>query len=302
MTDFQLGLLGIGAAAVFAVLVYNRAQERRQRREAERAFASRHRDALLDEPSDRQAPAAKPARRAEAQGGELPDTRLDYVVELEIVRGTLSATVLENWKALEHRFAGRALLAGSDGGDWREVLAGDVRSLKALRAALQIVSRSGVASDAELLAFRAGIDTLGAELGARVSAPEMRQALEAARALDQLCADADIQIALHVAGGQDSKLMVDPSIHPYAVEERADGVSFILDVARTPDPTRAFEAMASAAVALAAESRGRLVDDNGSELDQRALAAISAEVDAVRSRLAASGIEPGSPLALRLFS
>ena len=37
------------------------------------------------------------------------------------------------------------------------------------------------------------------QVGATVSAPEMREALDAARELDRICADADLQVALHVA-------------------------------------------------------------------------------------------------------
>jgi hypothetical protein len=44
------------------------------------------------------------------------------------------------------------------------------------------------------------------------------------------------------------------------------------------------------------------VDDAGRELDERALGAIARELEAVRARLSACGIEPGSPLALRVFS
>jgi hypothetical protein len=301
MTDFQLGLLGIGVAVVAAVLVYNRAQERRQRREAERAFASRHADALLDESAGHeQAPAASP-RKGERHAGDMPDPRLDYVIGLEVARGTLPATVLENWKSLEHRFAGRALLAGNDGAGWHPVAAGDVRSLTALRAALQIVGRAGVVGDAELIEFRSGVETFGSALGAQISAPEMREALEAARALDMLCVDCDIQVALHVTGG-DAKPIAGPSGQPYRVEERADGISFILDLPRTAEPARSFEAMVRAARALAAESKGRMVDDNGAEVDERMLRAIEAELEAVRERLAQAGIEPGSELALRLFS
>jgi hypothetical protein len=47
---------------------------------------------------------------------------------------------------------------------------------------------------------------------------------------------------------------------------------------------------------------GRVVDDNGNSLDERSLAAIGVEVESLRGRLAEIGIEPGSPLALRLFS
>jgi hypothetical protein len=301
MTDFQLGLLGIGVAAVLAVLIYNRTQESRQKRETQRAFASRHADALLDEPAAREEAPRGFQRKSEMQAGDMPDARLDYVIDLEVDRGTLSATVLEYWRPLEQRFAHRALLAGSDGAGWRRVVAGDVRSLTSLRAALQMVSRGGVVGDAELLEFRSAAETMAAALGAHVSAPEMREALDTARALDKVCADADIQVALHVAGGTSHQAPL-AEAQSFHVDSRPDGVSFTLDVPRSAEPARAFEAMARAARQLAAANGGRVVDDNGTQLDERAMLAIGAELDAVRARLAQAGIEPGSELALRLFS
>ena len=47
---------------------------------------------------------------------------------------------------------------------------------------------------------------------------------------------------------------------------------------------------------------GALVDDNGNALDERALAAIGAQLESLRRPPRRLGIEPGSPLALRLFS
>jgi hypothetical protein len=302
MTDLQLGLLVIGVAVVAGVLIYNRTQERGVRRAAQRAFGSQHADALLGESAQHQEKTAWTApRKTEAHAGDMPDARLDYVIDLEVARGTLPATVLEHWKGLQHRFASRVLLAGSDGAGWRPVAAGDVRSLIELRASLQMVSRAGVVGDAELLEFRSGVETLGAALGARAAAPEMREALDAARALDKLCADADIQVALHVVGGT-SHDGLDAAEQPFRTEIRVDGVSFTLDVPRNLEPARGFEAMARAARQFAATSGGCLVDDNGNALDERALLAIGAELDAVRARLVEAGIEPGSALALRLFS
>jgi hypothetical protein len=303
VTDLQLGLLAIGVAAVAAVLVYNRLQERKAGREAQRAFASQQPDALLGASREEPAQAApRPLpRRMEVPPGGMPDPRLDYVIELDVGRGTLPATVLEHWKTLEHRFAHRARLAGSDGSSWQQVAAGDIRSLTALRAALQMVSRGGVIGDAELLEFRSGVESVGAALGAHISAPEMREALDAARSLDGICAEADIQVALHVVGGALDQA-IEPGEHPFQIEPRADGVSLVLDVPRAADPARAFEAMARAGRALAASRGARLVDDNGNPLDERALAAIAAELQAVHARLAAAGVEPGSELALRLFS
>ena len=47
MSELQLGLLGIGALVVVAVLAYNKLQEARLKRQSEEAFGSRHDDVLL---------------------------------------------------------------------------------------------------------------------------------------------------------------------------------------------------------------------------------------------------------------
>ncbi|MGH8690376.1 MAG: cell division protein ZipA C-terminal FtsZ-binding domain-containing protein [Burkholderiales bacterium] len=286
MGDLALGLLLVGALAVVAVLVYNRIQERAATRAAERAFGSRHADALLGEGAPRREPAftsppAKPVSLPQA----LPDERVDYVVELRFAAPGAAALVLEGWGPVKQRFGRRALLAGSGDGAWR--------------AALQLVSRAGVVSDAELLEFRSEVETLAAKLGATVAAPEMREALEAARELDRACADSDIQVALHVIG---EKVEAELGEKPFQVVRREDGVTLVLDVALTPDLARSYEAMARAGRSLADAHGGRLVDDRGNALDERALATIGAQLEAVRQTLAARGIETGGPLALRLFS
>ena len=304
MTDLQVGLLVLGAAAVVGVVAYNWLQERAVRREAERVFGSSRGDALLD--SEDPGKRIEPHERRSFEGEALPDERIDYVMMLRSAVGVPSAAVLESWSAVAQRFGRRALLAGSDGSGWRRIAAGDFSSFNAVRAALQLVSRDGVVGDAELLEFRAAVETLASRLGAAVSAPEMREALEAARELDRRCAEADAQIALHVIGELDQGALdaalggiVDP---PYDLAPRADGVTLVLDVPRTPDLARSYEAMARSAGQLAAALGGRIVDDRGSTLDERALAAIGAELEPMRRQLAEAGIEPGSALAARLFS
>ena len=201
---------------------------------------------------------------------------------------------MEGWSPIQQRFAGRALL---DTGR----LADDGPELTRLRAALQLVSRNGVVSDAELIEFRTLVENLATQLSAAVQAPEMRQALEAARELDRLCADADIQIALHVVGIGTAPAQL-PREQPFQAAARADGVTLMLDVARTAQPVRSYEAMARAGLELAQARGGRLIDDEGHALDERALAAIGRQLEAISQSLTARGIEPGSPLALRLFS
>ena len=255
MTDLQLGLLVIGAAAVVAVLVYNRVQERAVGRQSQRDFAAPHADVLAEPQAEVH---AAPAPAAPA---------IDYVIH---VRGVPRAV-------LEQHFGARARVDEA-------------------QVALQLVSRRGAVSEAELLDFRSQVEALAAAHGAQVSAPEMRAALDGARALDRACAEVDIQIALHVTGVAPAAR---PEGQPFDTLPRPEGgVTFLLDVPRSADPAGAYEAMVSSARRLG----GRLVDDNGNALDERALAAIGAELQATRSRLAELGIEPGSALALRLFA
>jgi hypothetical protein len=263
------------------VLVYNRVQERGARREAERAFGSGHADVLLDE---RREPTLEP-RRPPVQPGATPAEGIDYVIDVTLREPTPAAVVHEAWAPIEQRFARRVLLL--------------VDHLQ-VQTALQLVSRAGVVGDAEVIEFRSMVETLAAQLGAAVHAPEMRQALEAARELDRTCADTDIQVALHVVG-----IGFTPAEfggQPFQAAARDDGVTLTLDVARTREPRASYEAMARAGRQLAQARGGRLVDDTGKALDERALAAIGTQLDAVRERLAGCGIEPGSPLALRVFS
>jgi hypothetical protein len=277
MTDLQLGLLALGVAAVAGVLLYNRLQERAVRREAKRNFAVQPPDVLSGEPAQRREPTERREPTLEplpprppTPPENRPDPRIDYIAEL---RGVPPG-------ALAQRLAGRALLYEAPGG---------------LQAGLQMVSRRGVIAEAELVDFRSHMETLAASHGGTVSAPEVRAALEVAGEVDRACAEVDIQIALHVVGAARNPAGED---QPFKVTQRPGGVTFLLDVPRTADLPRSYEAM----VAAARELGGRLVDDNGNALDERALAAIRAELEATRARLAALGIEPGSPLALRLFS
>ena len=285
MTDLQLGLLVIGGVAVAAVLLYNRWQERGVRREAERNFGSGHADVLLDERREPTLPplTLTPARRPEVPAGALPAEQVDYVMELTLPAP--GGAVHQAWAPIEQRFLRRVLLSEEPPN---------------VRAALQLVSRNGVVADAEVVEFRSMVETMASQLGAAVSAPEMREALDAARELDRICADSDIQVALHVVGIGFTPAQFDGQA--FQAAPREDGVTLTLDVARTPDPARGYEAMARAGRQLAQSRGGRLVDDTGRELDDRALATIGAQLEAVRQRLAGCGIEPGSPLALRVFS
>jgi hypothetical protein len=203
MSELQIGLLVIGALVVAGVLVYNGIQERGAKRAAERTFRSGHADVLMGAAASasggdgggeasREAPQEAPRhpeRGTAATAAAQPDPKVDYIVELSLEQPALQpvaqAALKEQWSAIERRHARRALLADSpDGRTWR--------------AALQLVSRDGAVGEADLIEFRSAVETLAAAMGASVSAPEMRAAVETARALDEFCAETDIQVVVHV--------------------------------------------------------------------------------------------------------
>jgi FtsZ-interacting cell division protein ZipA len=329
MSELQIGLLAIGALVVAGVLIYNRAQESRAKRETERAFRSAHDDVLLEQPAAarRSENAAESVAGGAAEQGRepaQPDPAIDYIVEFVAGHPVAQGALREQWNTIERRHARRALLAGSaDGRSWR--------------AGLQLVSRDGAIGEADLIEFRSAVETLAASIGAAVSAPEMRAAVEAARALDDFCAESDIQVVVHVNGGPFAGTKIRAAAEASGLALEADGkfalrndeqrllytlgaqdgtalsaatmrdatpqaLSLALDVTRAPDTRRSFESMARLAHQLASVLGGSIVDDNGNALDERAVAAIAVQLDSVRARLEAHGVPPGSPTALRLFS
>lgn len=357
MSEFQAALAIIGVLAIVGVFAYNKWQERRARREAQATFASRHADILMDDAraGSREhglestgiriepgfAPSDLPvAERAKVGGSEsaLPDPRVDYVIELTSTEAISVGAMHDLWAAAHHRFAGRATFAAWIDGQWALLPQGG--NCEKLRAAFQLVSRSGVVTEAEVLEFRSTLESMAAKLGASAAAPEMRESLDAARELDSVCAQADIQIAFHVvaapgatfagtklrAAAEAAGFALDSSgrfelrdeqgRELYAVMDRAgskfttatmkdaapQAVTLSMDVPRAPDTQRTFEAMVRFGRHLAALMGGTLVDDNGQPLDERAVAAIDAQLILVRRGLEERGIAPGSALALRVFS
>jgi hypothetical protein len=307
MSDLQIGLLAVGILVVGGIFAYNAVQERRARRAADLAFRSAHDDVLMDGAAPRQEPRfeGSPRRAPPPELAALPDARLDYIIELSLHQAVSATEVAAYWAPYEHRFAGRSLLAASaDREAWRPLAAAG--SCAAVRVALQLATRTGPVSEAELIEFRGAVDTLAAQIGASVAAPETRQALATASELDQLCADADIQVVLHVVPQPGQTLaQTDLPAAPASigVERRDDGGCVLsLDVPRTPEMRRAYDAMVVYARDLCARHGGTLVDDNAHALDERSLAAIRAQLDAVGSTLEARGIAPGGASALRLFA
>ncbi len=207
-------------------------------------------------------------------------------------------------------------------------------------ACMLLADRAGPATREMLETFIVQICDLAAAHGATVDAPDAIDEAARAEALDRICAERDVQIGLTllksepatIAGtrlrgvaeaagfrlngaGRFDWVNEDTGAVVYSLQNvRAEpldreslrvmstnGVVFLLDVPRVTDPPRAFDQMKQAAKRMAQTLDMTLVDDNRRPLDDSALAAIRAQVDAAGAALRDVHIEPGSARALALF-
>lgn len=232
MSDFQLTLIGAGAALVAAVWGYNLWQERRAHRAAERVFRGTQPDVLFDEEVDTagpgtndEMPVADPEARIEpgfdrlepiigdgdenAQaGGEtaaqaepdaaLADTVTEMAVALHFEQPQAGRVLWQAVQTLPARVQKRLRWVGYGDGGWREASADDGDLYSEARALLQLADRQGPMGEEELRPLIEALERLAAEAGGRANVPSLPDVLAHARSLDDFCAGMDIQMAVHV--------------------------------------------------------------------------------------------------------
>lgn len=203
-----------------------------------------------------------------------------------------------------------------------------------LRIGLQLADRSGPVNSALIDQFRRAIERIGDELTAVPAFPPAREALARAVSLDRLCAEVDIQLAVHLAPRHDH--LVPDLVRDMALERgfrlASDGQLgyfnaagerlFVLQMpdARAPDglpaPTAicllevpcvtdgepAFDRMMAVAQELAEALDALLVDEQRRPITERFVGPVRQQIGQLQNRMAAQGVVAGSPLALRLFS
>ncbi|HVP86640.1 MAG TPA: cell division protein ZipA C-terminal FtsZ-binding domain-containing protein [Casimicrobiaceae bacterium] len=224
-----------------------------------------------------------------------------------------------HWRAID----------GAAGGPWQEIA-----------ACMLLADRNGAASRDDLEGFLRLVDSAAGALHAECVWPDERDEAKRAEALDRLCADLDVQIGLTLLKGEANQIagtrlrgVAEASgfrlsasgqfeyVHeetgamlyslqnlreePFTVESlraaSVPGVVLLLDVPRVPEPVKAFDQMRLLAKRLSQTLEATLVDDNHRPVDDAALAAIRAQVQATAAALREAHIEPGGQRALRLF-
>jgi hypothetical protein len=224
-----------------------------------------------------------------------------------------------HWRAID----------GAGGGPWQEIA-----------ACMLLANRNGAVSRDDLDGFLRLVDSAAGALHAECVWPDERDEAGRAEALDRLCADLDVQIGLTLLKGEANQIagtrlrgVAEASgfrlsvaghfeyVHeetgavlyslqnlrgePFTMESlravSVPGMVLLLDVPRVPEPVKAFDQMRLLSKRLATTLEATLVDDNHRPVDDAALAAIRAQVQATAAALREAHIEPGGQRALRLF-
>jgi hypothetical protein len=203
---------------------------------------------------------------------------------------------------------------------------------------IQAVDPRGPASAAELQGFLTNGHGAANAVGGLVTAPDPAATAGHAAALHEFCSSVDVAIGLNVAatsgGFSGTKLrgLIEAAgfralpDHTFVLSDDAgttlctltDGngrgldpqalrsqsvraISLLLDVPRTPGTLAQFERMATQARQFAQGLSGSFVDDSGRVLDEASISRIRAQLSSMLKAMRARGIEPGDPIARRIF-
>ena len=225
MTDFQLSLLAVGATFVVGVVIFNKWQEHKAKKNVEQAFSGGHDDVLMNpeaqvELSDLRArqephlgtpapnneetllfpdslPVAAMQNHEQAKK-ELPvDDLIDCIIPLEFdapIRGEKLLAEINNLRYVGKKpvhFIG----LGHDG--QRDVIAhGGV--FTTLFAGVQMVSRGGPLNELEYSEFVTKLREIADKLNAHPDIPDMNQVMSTSRDLHQFVSEHDAQLSVNI--------------------------------------------------------------------------------------------------------
>jgi FtsZ-interacting cell division protein ZipA len=206
--------------------------------------------------------------------------------------------------------------------------------------ALQLVNRTGPAKRVQIASFRDLVRQFAEAHAGQSECPDIDEAAQRSTDLDKFCADVDVSVGFNIVArdgaaiagrklrslAEDSGFRLEPegwfslrsdrnlvlitlaSQDGTAFErDRLDdlmlpGVTLLLDVPRVPDGVEVFDRTLELGHRFADTLDALVVDDKRIPLAAPGVARIRAHLRTVYAAMQTRGIEPGSAIALRLFS
>lgn len=238
-SELQIALVGLSVAAVIGILAYNKWQDRRDQKHAERSFRRDTRDVLLDpkpgiEPAERNEPVISSDKPPEAVTEDPPseapravppapvvkhpvgarhkapalpqmlDARIDCIVLIESIE---LLEVPRLWAVQNEQLTGLNKAVRWFGFDdrentWRELNQHSASAHHWFCVAMQMVDRRGVVEVAQFQAFVNAVQHVADQfLAVPAAMPSRAEAMERATGMDQFCASVDIQVGINIVAG-----------------------------------------------------------------------------------------------------
>ncbi|HEX4858115.1 MAG TPA: cell division protein ZipA C-terminal FtsZ-binding domain-containing protein, partial [Usitatibacteraceae bacterium] len=320
MSDFQLALAGAAILIAVVVMGYNHWQESRHKKKIESAFSGEHADVLMGARIEPKIGNVAPV------GDDIEAGKLAPVVEQPVtpvapkgldhpsIHGQIDSVALvladrpmgvdEIWQGIEssRQLGSFVRWEGLVNGVWVPIddNTDDDLAFRELRAGLQLASRAGPVDATLARAFDEMVAAFAGSIGAVSQREDVAALLERARKVDNLCAETDIEIVVHLTGkngvtfantkvrglAEASGLSLcdsgeyalrDATGHllfglrnqnsnePPSIRDAGPyltGLTFSLDVPRTIDPIGTFERMMGMAMKFADALGAEIIDDN----------------------------------------
>lgn len=356
MSDLQLALLVLAAVLLVALYGYGKWQQRQALKRMDESMRGGVGDALLDAPPATAAPVRAPAQRieprlslpADAPAPEqqapqplaasgvsshwVEDPLLDCVLELRCAHAVDGVAVFDAAVPLSRLdLPLPVFLVAWDARAQQWVEPDRFGFYSELLVAVQMASRRHALDEIEVSRFVAAVQQVATALNADFDPPEVGRIVAAARDLDRLCGQFDVQIGLTLQalrGGWDVQALRGAAEHAGLTEvsegrwvcaaggERsagplfamrcdalpADRIALELDVPLVAPDAEPLHALFAAAERLAGRLGARIVDDNGRPIHPGSMTAIAAQLARLYEEMRAVGIEPGSARAQRLYA
>lgn len=279
-------------------------------------------------------------RAGEENAGAAANSAIDYIAEIragEVISAATISAVAGALGAIERRIR----ISGYDyhARSWAPVSDAD-RWYTSLRVSTQLVDSDGPVALSQLKLLGSIIRENAQRIGAIAELPDPDLALHAATDLNEFCSDVDVIVGISVIAqsgqmfqGAKIKALADANemrlqqsgvfvcsgvdgrplftldnqdSRPFRAGElrqlTTSGITFLLDVPRTPDGLKIFDRMVATSLKFAQALDGMLADDNRAVLNDAGLDKIRNQLRAIYATMEKRGIPAGSDAAQRLFS
>ncbi|WP_397474388.1 cell division protein ZipA C-terminal FtsZ-binding domain-containing protein [Pusillimonas sp.] len=338
MSDLQIGLISLGVILILVLVCFNWWQDRRVRQRMQEHFPEADEDPLMGGPAT-----AGGRREPGIGGGAAPEADVDEITEADPVCEAVIDVVFS------HPVAGAELMtavrpiqkAGEkpvrvlvehEGG--HSLRLRDGSNYLSVQLAVLLANRSGALTDIEWSHLWTTAEDLAERFEGSVEGPEQDQVLQRARALDELCAGLDAQVALVLKLGQAQPVaQVTQAVKEagfvgfgnqlawmseagvprftllYAGEPAGnfnsagvDRLDLVLDVPRSQPDEHAFSRMACVGRDLAFRLQATLVDEQGQPVNESADHAVDEKLHELYNNLEQAGFPAAETRTVRLFS